>query len=219
VVLRSFERRLERMVEGVFARAFRSGLRPVELGRRLVREMDANRSVGVNGQVLVPNHFTISLAPDDAATFAEVREALVNELCDAVRDHARDEAYGLMGPARVELVTDAAQRPGTFEVAARMRQGHGGVGAGSILLPNGQRITLDEQLVRIGRLPDCGIQLADTNVSRHHAEIRPAGDGFVVADLGSTNGTKVNGVRVTERLLRDADEITVGTTRLVFQAS
>jgi hypothetical protein len=219
VVLRSFERRLERMVEGVFARAFHSGLRPVELGRRLVREMDANRSVSVSGQVLVPNHFSITLSPQDAATFADVREALVSELCDAVRDHARDEGYAFMGPVRVELESNPAQRAGTFEVTARLRQGRGGVGAGSVVLPSGQRITLDEQLVRIGRLPDCGIQLADTNVSRHHAEIRPAGDGFVVADLGSTNGTKVNGVRVTERLLRDADEITVGTTRLVFQAS
>jgi pSer/pThr/pTyr-binding forkhead associated (FHA) protein len=93
------------------------------------------------------------------------------------------------------------------------------VGAGSVLLPTGQRVTLGEQVVRIGRLPDCGVQLADTNVSRHHAEIRPAGEGFMVADLGSTNGTKVNGVRVGERLLRDADEITVGTTKLVFHAS
>jgi pSer/pThr/pTyr-binding forkhead associated (FHA) protein len=88
-----------------------------------------------------------------------------------------------------------------------------------VVLPTGQRVTLGEQVVRIGRLPDCGIQLADSNVSRHHAEIRPTGEGFAVVDLGSTNGTKVNGVRVGERLLRDADEITVGTTKLIFDAS
>jgi pSer/pThr/pTyr-binding forkhead associated (FHA) protein len=124
-----------------------------------------------------------------------------------------------MGPVRVELVTDPRRRPGTFEVEARLRQGQGGVGAGSVVLPTGQRVTLGEQVVRIGRLPDCGIQLADSNVSRHHAEIRPSGEGFAVVDLGSTNGTKVNGVRVGERLLRDADEITVGTTKLIFDAS
>jgi hypothetical protein len=219
VVLRSIERRLERLVEGVFARAFRSGLTPVELGRRLVREADDHRSVGVNGKVVVPNHFVLRLAPDDAATFEGVQDALASELCDALREHGREEGYTFMGPVRVEFATDPELRPGTFEVKGRLRQGEGGVAAGSVVVPGGQRVILGEQVVRIGRLPDCGVQLADTNVSRHHAEIRPAGEGFVVVDLGSTNGTKVNGVRVAERLLRDADEITVGTTTLTFNAS
>ena len=87
------------------------------------------------------------------------------------------------------------------------------------MLPDGRRLTLGDAVVRIGRLPECGIQLADTNVSRHHAEIRPANEGFLLVDLGSTNGTKVNGVRVDQRVLRDADEVTVGTTRLIFNAS
>jgi hypothetical protein len=219
VVLRSIERRLERLVEGVFARAFRSGLTPVELGRRLVREADDHRSVGVNGKVVVPNHFVLQLASDDAATFEGVQDALASELCDALREHGREEGYTFMGPVRVEFATDPELRPGTFEVKGRLLQGEGGVAAGSVVVPGGQRVILGEQVVRIGRLPDCGVQLADTNVSRHHAEIRPAGDGFVVVDLGSTNGTKVNGVRVGERLLRDADEITVGTTTLTFNAS
>jgi Protein of unknown function (DUF3662)/FHA domain len=219
VVLRSFERRLERLVEGAFARAFRSGLRPIELARRLVREMDDHRTVGVNGKTLVPNHYLIQLGPEDAANFAEIQDALNAELCDALRDHARGEGYAFMGPIRVEFAVDPQRRPGTFEVVAKLRQGQGGVGAGSVVLPDGRRITLGEEVVRIGRLPDCGIQLADTNVSRHHAEIRPSGDGFLAVDLGSTNGTKVNGVRVKERLLRDADEVMVGTTRLIFHAS
>src|SRR5215204_2610361 len=106
VVLRSFERRLERLVEGVFARAFRSGLTPVELGRRLVREADDHRSVGVNGKVVVPNHFVLQLAPDDAATFEGVQDALASELCDALREHGREEGYTFMGPVRVEFATD-----------------------------------------------------------------------------------------------------------------
>ena len=219
MVLRSIERRLERLVEGVFARAFRSGLTPVELGRRLVREADDHRSVGVNGKVVVPNHFVLWLAPDDAATFEGVQDALASELCDALREHGREEGYTFMGPVRVEFATDPELRSGTFEVKGRLLQGDGGVAAGSVVVPGGQRVILGEQVVRIGRLPDCGVQLADTNVSRHHAEIRPVGEGFVVVDLGSTNGTKVNGVRVAERLLRDADEITVGTTTLTFNAS
>jgi hypothetical protein len=219
VVLRAFERRLERAVEGMFARAFRSGLRPVELGRRLVREMDDHRTVGVNGQTLVPNHYLVELGPEDTASFADIRDALTAELCDALRDHAREEGYAFMGPVRVEFGVDPERRAGTFDVVAKLRQGQGGVGAGSVLLPDGRRVTLGEEVVRIGRLPDCGVQLADSNVSRHHAEIRPSGEGFLLVDLGSTNGTKVNGVRVAERLLRDADEVTVGTTRLTFHAS
>lgn len=219
VVLRSFERRLERLVDGVFARTFRSGIRPVELGRRLAREMDTAKTIGVSGGAVAPNHFVIHLAPDDAATFAEVRDALVGELCDTARDHARDEGYRFMGPVRVELVEDEGRRPGTFEVDARLSQGEGGVGAGSLVLQGGRRVVLGNQPVRIGRMADCGVQLNDPNVSRHHAEVRPSGEGFTIADLGSTNGTKVNGVRVSERALRDGDEILIGATTLHFDAS
>jgi hypothetical protein len=80
VVLRSFERRLERLVEGVFARAFRSGLRPVEIGRRLVRELDDHRTIAVSGRTLVPNHFTVRLSADDHANFADMEDALRAEL-------------------------------------------------------------------------------------------------------------------------------------------
>src|SRR5690606_28509760 len=104
--LQAFERRLERMVEGVFARAFRSGLRPVELGRRLVRVMDSQRSVGVSGRPVVPNAFTIYLSPDDHEQFADISDTLVRELCDAAREHARDEGYTFMGPITVDLEVD-----------------------------------------------------------------------------------------------------------------
>jgi pSer/pThr/pTyr-binding forkhead associated (FHA) protein len=93
------------------------------------------------------------------------------------------------------------------------------VGAGSLLLPNNDRYVLAEHSVAIGRSPDCDITIVDSNVSRRHAEIQPRGDGFVVVDLESTNGTRVNGVRVTERELQDGDELAFGNTRMIFQAS
>jgi hypothetical protein len=219
VVLRAFERRLETLVDGVFARTFRSGIRPVELGRRLAREMDAGKTIGVSGGAVSPNHFVIRLAPEDLANFAEVRDALVGELCDTARDHARDEGYRFMGPVRVELVDEPGRRAGTFALDARLSQGEGGVGAGSLVLGSGRRVVLGEHPVRIGRMADCGVQVNDPNVSRHHAEVRPSGEGFTIVDLGSTNGTKVNGARVSERVLRDGDEIVVGATALRFQAS
>jgi len=219
VVLRSIERRLESLVEGVFARAFRSGLRPVELGRRLMREMDDHRTVGVSGRTMVPNHFTVQLGPDDAAGFANVSSSLVRELCDLVREHAREEGYGFMGPVGVELVTDPDRRAGTFAIIAELREGAGGTGAGSLTMPTGDRVTLADTVTRVGRLPDCGVQLVDASVSRYHAEIRAKGEGFAVVDLGSTNGTRVNGVRVTERDLRDGDELSFGNVRVQFSAS
>jgi hypothetical protein len=168
---------------------------------------------------VVPNHFIIYLSSADYAEFGEVRDALRRELCDAARAHARDEQYGFMGPVDIELVVDERFGTGWFEIEGKFREGPGGAGAGSIVLPTGERFTLAEHPISIGRRPECNIVLADPNVSRTHAEIRAQGDGFLLTDLGSTNGTKINGVRVEQRLLADGDELTFGNTRLRFEAS
>lgn len=217
--LQGFERGLERMVEGVFARAFRTSLRPIELGRRLVREMDDHRSVDVKGKVVVPNQFTFSLSGDDHENFAEIHEALVRELADAAREYARDERYAFMGPVEVRLVVDPQLRPGRFALNSRMHEGQGGAGAGSIVMPSGTRHALGGKVLSIGRLLECEITIADPNVSRRHAEVRPAGAGFAVVDLNSTNGTKVNGSNVTEHRLNDGDQISIGGTVMRFEAS
>ena len=207
------------MVEGTFARAFRSGLRPVELGRRLVREIDDNRSVDVRGRTVVPNHFEILLSQADSDRFAEIHDTLIRELSDAARDHARDEGYTFLGPVEVELKVDEGMHTGAFQIDARMREGAGGIGAGSLILPTGERVVLSEHILSIGSMPESNIVLADPNVSRNHAEIRPAGNGYVVVDLGSTNGTRVNGARIQQQQLADGDELTFGNTHMRFEAS
>ena len=217
--LKGFERRLEHAVEGVFSRVFRSGVRPIEIGRRLTREMDDMRTLDVRGRTITPNLFTIVISTDDHSSFADFADSLARELCDAAREHARDEGYAFMGPVEAELVVDDQQRTGTFSIEARFREGAGGAGAGSVLLPTGERFVLREQVTSIGRLPECEITLLDPNVSRRHAEIHQRGNGFAIVDLGSTNGCTVNGVRITERELRDGDEIGIGNLRLTFQAS
>jgi len=217
--IRGFERRLERMVEGAFARAFKSGLRPVELGRRLIREMDDNRSVGVRGETLVPNDFIVSLSQSDLEQLEGVQDSLRRELADAAREHARDEGYTFMGPVEVHLQEEAKLHTGVYQIVGRMKEGEGGSGAGSIVLPSGDRFTLTESVITIGRHPESNLVLADPNVSRNHAEIRPQGERYQVVDLGSTNGTRVNGVRVDKQTLEDGDEITFGNTRMRFEAS
>jgi Protein of unknown function (DUF3662)/FHA domain len=217
--LRGFERRLEGMVEGVFARAFRSGLRPVELGRRLTRTMDDERSVDVNGRTIAPNDLIIRWSEEDHDRFADVGEALARELAEAARDHARDKGYVFMGPITVTLDVNPHMRTGRFAVEAHFRTGPGGSGAGSLVLGDGQRFALGEQTVRIGRLSDCDIVIEDPNASRHHAQVQPDGDGYVLSDLGSTNGTRVNGVSVTRRRLQDGDTVTIANHHMRFEAS
>ena len=217
--IRGFERRLERMVEGAFARTFKSALKPVELGRRLVREIDDNRTVGVRGGTVVPNHFTVFVSAEDLEQLAGVQESLCRELCDAAREHARDEGYSFMGPVTVEMVSDPRFHTGAFQIDGRMVEGAGGSGAGSLVLPSGDRFALTETVITLGRNPESNMVLADPNVSRNHAEIRPQGDRYVVVDLGSTNGSRVNGLRVDTHVLEDGDELTFGNTRMRFEAS
>jgi hypothetical protein len=207
------------MVEGVF-RGSRAGIRPIELGRRLVREMDEQRSVDVKGRRVVPNDFVIHLSPRDLAGFDDIHDVLRTELVEAAREYAREESYHFMGPVRVELTADQQLRPGRFGVVATLRQAAGGVGAGSLVLPSGQRVALGDRPVTIGRMSDCSIPLNDQNVSRRHAEIKPGRGAYVIADLGSTNGTMVNGIRIGgEQRLSDGDILSFGSTYVRFEAS
>ncbi len=211
--LQKFEQRLERLVEGVFAKAFRGGLQPVELGRRLVREMDIHRALGVRG-TLVPNRFTISLSPDDRARFGPIEHTLIAELVDTARQHARDEGYRFPGTVAVELVTDPHVPVGSFHLDGRLAEG--GATAG-LVLADGSRFDLPDGPATVGRAPDCDLVLADPTVSKHHFELRPEGPHVVLVDLGSTNGTRVNDAGVHDRVLMDGDRITVGATVLRFE--
>ena len=215
--LQRFERRLERLVEGAFSKAFRTGLQPVEIGRRVVREMDAGRTLGVRGTV-VPNRIAVSLSNEDLERFAGFRDALVVELADAAREHAREEGYHFSGPVEVTMEADDNARRGDLHVRAEIIAS--AVGApGTLVLPDGRRVQLGEDRAIIGRLPDCVIALTDPQVSRHHAEIRRDERGYLVVDLDSMNGIQVNGVRVREHLLTDGDVILVGATEIRYEES
>lgn len=214
--LQQFEQRLERLVEGAFAKAFRSGLQPVEIARRLTREMDLQRTVGPRG-VIAPNVFEVALAPSDIERFESFADALIRELADATREHAKTERYNFMGPVEVNLKPDQHLNAGACIVTSEVKGGPGGGPAVSLVLPDGRRVTLEEDPIVIGRLPECGVVVEDANVSRRHAEVRRDGPDVIVSDLGSTNGTRVNGAQVRTRRLNDGDEITVGRTSLRFE--
>lgn len=217
--LQGFERRLERTVEGVFARVFRSGIRPVEIGRRLTRMLDNERTIGVSGRMTAPNDIAVVLSEIDHERFSAVREGLSRALADEARNHARTKQYTFMGPVTVDLQVGERMRSGRFEVTGRFKEGQGGTGAGSLVLRDGSRMVLGDRAVGIGRLVECDVVLDDPNASRRHAEVRADGDGYVLVDLGSTNGTTVNGQPIDHRRLVDGDVITIGGHHLRFEAS
>jgi len=216
--LQQFEQRIERLVEGAFSKGLRGGLQPVEIGRRLTREMDLMRRVGVRG-LTAPNVFVVTLSVADTDRFQTFLDALARELGDAAREHARTEGYEFIGPVEVEIQSDPALKPGRYTIKAQMREGMLGLPAASLILPDGSRIALEAEPVVVGRMPECTVVLTDPNVSRRHAEIRRQGSEVIVVDLQSTNGTRVNGLAIRERILVDGDDITVGTTILRFQTS
>jgi len=225
-ILRDFERRLGNLVEGFFATTFRSGLQPVELAKRVMREMEASKTVGVR-DVWAPNSFVFSLSEEDGTRFEQAEHALVAELKQVVRETALERGWGLVGPPTVEFEMDDSLPRGKFRCAASFVEGPDelppavpGAGEATLALLDGDRVA-DTFRIRgaatIGRLPACDVVLNDPGASRQHARIEVRGDAYVLVDLGSTNGTLVNGEQAAERALDGGDRITIGTSVLEFR--
>jgi hypothetical protein len=230
--LRDFERRLGGLVEGLFSKTFRSGVQPVEIAKRVVRAMDAGKQVAVN-EVWAPNRFEISLSPDDAPRFQQIEPALVKELSGVVLETAAERGWGLVGPPEVELFVDNKLKRGDLEIEASLVQGQEPVPAPQAEAPEpvqraqlrvhedgGVRaIPIDRELLTIGRLAECDVVVRDTGVSRRHAQVRTVDGVSTVTDLGSTNGTKVNGREVQSAALTDGDTITIGSTNIEYRSA
>jgi FhaA, N-terminal domain/FHA domain len=263
-VLRTIESKIEGLFEGVFGRAFRSHVQPVELARKLAKEMDEHRSVSVS-RVYVPNEYTLYLSPGDRTQFVAYEASLVGELQEYLTEHARREGYSMLTAPRVVVTTDDDLAIGEFGIATRV------VDAGpsepalpaapapetSVPVPeappvdavpaatvvyrpsdedaleqaepapvsrelvtlriDGKEHPVDSSRVVLGRSRDCEIRVSDANVSRRHCEVvQESATTWVVVDLGSTNGTELNGQRITRAELADGDRITVGGTDVIF---
>lgn len=230
-ILRDFERRLESIVEGLFTKAFRSGVQPVELAKRVLREMEANRTIGVR-EVWVPNRYVFTLSPDDREQFARMERSLAAELEQVVVDGARERGWGLLGRPEVVFETDESIRRGEYRMEAEITERTGAApgpaapaGRGQawlVLMEDGSAVRefpLEGDRVVIGRLEGSDVRVDDPGASRRHAEVRRNGADFVIVDLGSTNGTLVNEAPVSERTLEDGDRITIGRTVLLFRRS
>ena len=244
-LLRGIEQKIEGLFEGVFGRAFRTNVQPVELARKLVKEMEEHRLTSVS-KVYAPNEYTIFLSPADRAQFESYEDALAVELQEYVAEHARREGYLLITDPRVLFETDADLSIGEFGIATRMVQGpvapaarhavpRPPVAAGSTMVYkppappqeaasgpaaltlHGEVHELTKSRLVIGRSKECDLQVQDPNISRRHAEVCLEGSDYWLVDLDSTNGSQVNGHRTSRAKLENGDRITVGSTDLVFE--
>ena len=247
-VLRSLESKLAGLVEGTFSRAFKSEVRPVEIARKLAKEMDDHKVQSLS-RVYAPNEYAVWLSPEDRKQFEGHEEELARELSGYLLEHARRERITLGTSPRVAFKTDERLRLGEFGIQARQVQapqreedppsqgdeGHTMVYSVSDrvaeplrepdprrgrarLRVEGRSEPVGSKGAVLGRSRDADVVLDDPNVSRHHAEVRPSGGSWIVNDLGSTNGIKVNGRRVNgPQSLKRGDVIELGTSRVTFE--
>ena len=221
-ILRDFERRLGGLVEGLFSKTFRSGVQPVEIAKRIMREMEDGRSVGVS-EIWAPNRFELSLSPEDAARYEQAEAAIVSELRRVIRDTAAGRGWGLVGPPEVTFVVDEGLKRGDLGCEASLVEGEDrdATARASLLIreDGGERtFPLTSDTVTVGRLADCDVVLKDKGASRKHAQLRLRGGVWSVTDLGSTNGTRLNGQTIQSRELSDGDKVTIGSTVLEFRS-
>lgn len=213
--LDSVERGLERAVNGAFARTFRSGVQPVEIAAALKRHLDIGSVVVDRDRVLAPNQFVVRMSDQDAQRLAALGPNLITELTQVVVKHAKRQHYQLMGGVRVELVADATLTPGVVQVDASSVEG--GVNWVAVLEIAGQRHPLKQGSTIIGRGSDADITVNDAGTSRKHVEIVWNGTEGVARDLGSTNGSKINGHRFREAKLQPDTDIVIGQTHILFR--
>jgi len=248
-VLRNLEEKLAGIVEGTFGRVFRTQVRPVEIARKLAREMDEHKTVSVS-RTYVPNEYAVWLSPEDRERFEGVEHEVIDELSAYLLEHARRERLALISRPQIEFRTDERLSLGEFGIQARMvrtHEQHGDAEQGdhgktmvystssrvqeelheartartgrAMIVTEGKRMPIGPGGAVIGRSRECDVVLQDSNVSRRHAEIRPAGgDGWTITDLGSTNGVKVNGRAIGSATpIRPGDDIVVGTVDVRFE--
>jgi Protein of unknown function (DUF3662)/FHA domain len=247
-VLRSLESKIAGLVEGTFGRVFRSEVRPVELARKLAREMEEHKTVSVS-RVYVPNEYVVWLSPADRERYEGVEKDVIDELAAYLLEHARREKLALVSRPQIEFRTDDRLNLGEFGIQARLvrpaqegkvaqadhgqtmvystadrvqealREERGSRAGRALVVAEGKRMVVAPGGALIGRSRECDIVLTDSNVSRRHAEIRPAAaGGWTIEDLGSTNGVRVNGQPITgTHPLNSGDRVDIGTVEVLFE--
>lgn len=214
-ILDKFERGLERLFNGAFAKTFRSGLQPVEISAALKRALDTNAQIVSRERILVPNRFHVNLSPPDYERMTALGAGLTDELLRVVEQHAANQRYQFAGGLSIKLLEDDSLAEGQLDVESRSVQGQ--VAWTPVLDVDGERIHLKVGSTVIGRGSDADITISDSGASRKHAEVVWDGKRAGVRDLGSTNGTKVNGRSVSRSALEPDSVIEIGRHAFTFR--
>ena len=214
-LLDNFEKGLERAVNGAFAKTFKSGLQPVEITSALRRELDTKAVVVSRDRILVPNKFTVRLSRSDFERMASLGPTLIDELTQLVQRHATTQRYSFSGGISIRLEADDQLSQGMIEIDSVNVKGT--VAWNPVLDVNGRRYPLLKSRTIIGRGSEADITVDDSGTSRKHVEILWDGTRGQVNDLGSTNGSKLNGVPLTKAPLAPESVIEIGRTRIVFR--
>jgi hypothetical protein len=239
-LLDKVERGIEKAVRGVFSTGSRAQVEPVEIASHLRREVDNKALTIAAGRTLAPNVFDVLLSEEDFQRAQEWGTPLAEELCDVVINHVRSQGYTLQGPVRISFRRDDERRAGDFEIKSRTEKtadpsapapaapgGYSAMPAAPARQPSrlqpvldidGQRYSLNAPSVVLGRSTDADILIDDTGVSRRHLEVRTGPGTAQAIDLGSTNGSYVNGHKVVgSSELMDGSTITMGRTKITFR--
>ena len=238
-LLQKFEDSLDRVVNGAFAKAFKAEVQPVELASALQREVDDRASVLDRDRTVIPNVFHIELSHHDYTRLAVFKDALASELATLVTNYAGEQHYTLLGQTRVTMSEDDELETGIFRVRSEAKAevtskvgavqpiaaespaagaGEASPGGGQPRLEvGGQAYPLVRAITVLGRGTDADIRVEDPGVSRKHCEI-VVGTPALVRDLNSTNGTFLDGQRITESALADGAVVKIGGTSLVYRS-
>ncbi|MHC2187224.1 FhaA domain-containing protein [Rathayibacter agropyri] len=214
-ILDNFEKGLERVVNGAFARTFKSGLQPVELASALRRELDTTAAVVSRDRILVPNSLLLRMSATDLERMQRLGSTLIDELTTLATEHATKQGYRFPGPIDISLAADASLSDGMVEVDSRSVKGT--VTYMPVLDIAGTRHPITKARTVIGRGSDADITVDDSGTSRKHVEILWDGSRAQVHDLGSTNGSKLDGRPVTQAPLAPEQTITIGRTSIVYR--
>lgn len=248
-VLQRFEKRLEGLVEGAFAKVFKGVVHPVEILNAMQREAEAHKAILAGGRTLVPNRYVIDLSPYDHSRLAPYAAALAQELAQSQAESIGEQGWTVYGDVIVEIERGEGLDTGMFRVTAEVYTGGdvapqpmyeappqyqqqsyepmgGYPGAPSpggparnvrLVAGDGRNYPLSIGSTVIGRGDQANLRLPDVGISRRHARLDYDGAQVVLTDLGSTNGTTVNGQRISAVALNPGDTIQLGTTTLTFR--
>lgn len=214
-LLDNFERGLERVVNGAFAKTFRSGLAPVEITSALRRELDTKAVIVSRDRILAPNRFIVRLANSDYQRMTAIGTALTDELSALVRSHATAQGYQFAGALEIRFSDDASLTVGMLRVDSETAKGE--VSWIPVLEISGSRHPIVRGRTVIGRGSDADITVDDSSISRKHVEVLWDGKRAEVRDLGSTNGSQLDGKAVSRAILAPDSVISIGRTRIQFR--